>query len=82
MTHKIFTIRDTKAEMYNTPFFQKSVGEAERNFKTLVNDSKSTVSQYPEDFDLYYIGDYDDLTGKINELPAPSHVAKAVQLKA
>lgn len=80
MRLKVFAIRDTKAEVYNTPFYQQSHGEAERNFQTLVNDNKSTVSQYPEDFDLYFLGEYDDNLGTFFTEP-PKHVIKAVQLK-
>lgn len=81
MQHKIFSIRDSKGEVYGLPFFQKTAGEAERNFRSLVNDSKSTPSQYPEDFDLYYLGEYDDQTGKFKPQDTPSHICKAVSLK-
>lgn len=80
MLLKAFSIRDQKAEVFNTPFFQKTHGEAERNFRTLVNDQKSTVFQFPEDFDLYYVGDYDDVLGTFRSLETPQHVIKAVQL--
>lgn len=81
MTLKAFAIRDNKAEYFNTPFFQKSHGEAERSFKQLTNDNQSTVSKYPEDFDLYYVGDYDDNTGTITALETAQHVIKAIHLK-
>lgn len=80
MILKVFTIRDQKAEIFNTPFFQKTHGEAERNFRTLVNDSKSTISQFPEDFDLYFLGEYDDNLGTFKSLDTPQHVIKAIQL--
>lgn len=79
MVLKVFSIRDAKAEVFNTPFFQKTHGEAERNFRTIVNDEKSTVNKFPEDFDLYYLGDYDDNTGKMETIDSPQHVIKAVQ---
>lgn len=81
MELKIYSIRDSKAEIYNTPFFQKTHGEAERNFMQLVNDDKSTVGKFPEDFDLYYLGTYDDQTGKLSALETPQHQIKAVNLK-
>ena len=81
MILKVFSIRDAKAEVFNSPFFQKSYGEAERNFRQLVTDEKSMVSKYPEDFDLYYLGDYDDNTGVIEPLDTPKHIMKAVALK-
>jgi len=77
MQLKIYSIRDSKGEVYNTPFFQKTHGEAERNFRQLVSDEKSLVSKYPLDFNLYYLGEYDDQTGKIDPLPAPQHIMEA-----
>lgn len=81
MVLRVYSIRDAKAEVFNTPFYQKTHGEAERNFRTLVNDGKSTVNQFPEDFDLYYLGQYDDNEGKFECLDTPQHVIKAIQLK-
>nr|AVQ10164.1 nonstructural protein [Gokushovirinae environmental samples] len=82
MRLKIFTIRDSKGETYNTPFFQKTHGEAERNFRELVKDEKSMVAKYPDDFDLYYLGEYDDTNGNIISLETPQHMVKAVNCKA
>lgn len=81
MILKIFAIRDTKGEHYGSPFFQKSNSEAERSFHQLVNDPASMPSKYPEDFDLYALGEYDDLTGKIKALDTPYHIIKATGLK-
>jgi hypothetical protein len=78
---KVYAIRDSKAECYNQPFFQKTHGEAERNFQMLVRDDKSTVSKYPDDYDLYYLGDYDDNKGLIKPLDTPQHIVKAVSLR-
>lgn len=79
MILKVYSIRDAKAEVFNTPFFQKTHGEAERSFRQLCNDEKSTVATFPEDYDLYYLGEYDDNTGKMSSLDTPQHVIKAVQ---
>lgn len=81
MTQKMFAIMDSKAEVYNFPFAKLSHGEAERDFKTLCNDDKTTVFKYPEDFDLYYLGTFDTTTGKMECLPTPQHIVKAVALK-
>jgi len=81
MQLKVFTIRDSKAEVFNPPFCKHTHGEAERDFTSVANDEKSMVSKYPEDYDLYHIGTYDDQTGKIESLPTPEHMLKAVQVK-
>lgn len=81
MKLKAYSIRDAKAEIYNLPFYKQTHGEAERDFRTLVNDEKSTVSKYSEDFDLFYIGDYDDNLGLFTSLETPQHVIKAIHVK-
>lgn len=78
---RIYSIRDSKAGVFNQPWFAKTHGEAERNFIQLSRDEKSMVSQFPEDYDLYFLGSYDDQSGKIEPLSAPEHVAKAVSVK-
>lgn len=80
MELKIYSIRDSKGEIFNQPFIKKTHGEAERDFQTLCRDPKSTPAQYPEDFDLYYLGLYDDQSGKIQSLDTPQHITKAVNV--
>jgi hypothetical protein len=78
---KMFTIRDAKAEVFNTPFFQKTHGEAERSFRSACQDEKTNIFKYPEDFDLYYLGEYDDQTGKFKPMDTPVHCVKGIECK-
>ena len=78
MTLRAYSIRDSKSESYNTPFFQTTHGEAERTFRTAVNDPKTQLSMYPEDFHLYYLGDFDSEQGTIVPEDAPKHMLHAV----
>ena len=78
MIKKIFSIRDQKGEIFHPPFYKTTHGEAERDFQTTVNDEKSMLNKYPEDFDLYYLGEYDDQTGTFDSLDTPQHLLKAV----
>lgn len=81
MQLKIYSIRDSKSEIFNLPFYKHTHGEAERDFSQISNDPKSSIYQYPEDYDLYFVGEYDDNSGKITPLDSPQHIVKAVQLK-
>lgn len=81
MNLHIYSIRDQKGEAFLTPFFQKTHGEAERSFRELTKNKDSLVSKYPEDYDLYHIGKYDDQTGVIQPNDTPQHIIKAVQAK-
>lgn len=80
MKLKAFALRDSKGEIFHTPWFQKTHGEAERSLKELIKDEKSMVNKYPEDYDLYHLGEYDDQTGKFQALDTPQHVIKAIAL--
>lgn len=80
MELKVYSIRDSKGEIYHQPFFNKTNGEAVRNFTELVKDGKSMISKYPQDYDLYFLGHYDDQTGKLVAEPTPKHIVKAVDL--
>lgn len=81
MQLSMYSIRDAKAGFYHHPIFEKHNGEALESFTQLANDPKTPVCKYPEDYDLYYLGTYDDHTGLVQSLPTPEHVQKAVQLK-
>lgn len=63
MITKAFAVYDSKAVVYGTPFFMGAVGLAVRAFTDLVNDPKSSVSRYPEDFSLFELADFDDTKG-------------------
>lgn len=76
----LFCIRDAKAVNYGPPFCKGARGEAERDFTTLANDEQSQLSKYPEDFDLFEIGEYDTNTGKLTSLDTPKHMMKAVDV--
>lgn len=80
-TYKMYSIRDSKTEIFSYPFNAKTHGEAERNFSMLVNDKRpeNLVNQFPQDYDLWYVADFDDQSGKIIPAETPVHIVKAVQ---
>lgn len=81
MKLQAFSVRDSKSETFGPLFFKHTPAEATRDFTTLVNDPQSTVSQFPEDYDLYHHGEYDNLSGAIIALNTPQHVIKAVMVR-
>ncbi len=64
---KIYAIRDSKAGAFRLPFFQTTDGVAARQFAMFINDPLGDKEVYncPEDFDLYYIGEYNDANAVI-----------------
>lgn len=77
---QIFSVRDTKGNRYNNPFFEPNVEVAKRTFERIVLDSQTVVAQFPEDFDLYHLGTIDTISGKILPLDTPLHIVKANNL--
>lgn len=63
MKTKMFSVFDTKAACFGTPFFMPKEAMAIRAFTDLVNDPKSTVGMHPEDFVLHSVGEFDDELG-------------------
>lgn len=80
MLHEVYSIRDSKTEVFSPPFLQKARGEAERSFNQLANDPQTFVGRYPEDYDLYYMGQFNDNSGAYTLLDTPKHIMKAVQV--
>lgn len=81
MMQKIFTVYDSKLEAYMQPFFMSSKGQAIRAFTDTVNDPSTQFNKHPEDFTLFEIGEYDDQSGKVQNLPTPNALGLALEYK-
>lgn len=75
----VISIRDDKTEVFNTPWFKSTLGEATRDFEMGVNDKRTVLSSSPQDFKLYKIGEYDTNTGKLTPEDSPVHIIDAIQ---
>lgn len=76
----IFTVYDNKAKAYLQPFFSKTEGTAIREIRTVVNNPDNFMSQHSEDYSLFHIGEYDEISGKITASD-PSHIINLLSLR-
>jgi len=60
MKQNIFTIFDSKANAYLTPFFLHNEQMAIRVFRDCVNEPTHQFGKHPEDYTLFKIGSWDD----------------------
>lgn len=81
MIMKYFSIYDTKTGAYMRPFLAFTSGQAERDFTSEVNREGSDIGRNPEDYTLFEIGAFDDISGKIEPLSTPHSVVTALQVK-
>lgn len=63
MKIKVYAIRDVKIGAFQNTFLKPTDIEAERDFTSAVNDPRTTLNRYPDDFELWYIAEYTDDTG-------------------
>lgn len=77
MQLKMYSIRDAKADIFHPPFFKNTHGEAERDFEMLAKDPNSTIHKFPEDYDLWYLGTYDNSSAVMSCVKAPEPVTSA-----
>lgn len=57
---RLYSIYDSKAEQFSPPQVYHNDMLALRAFEGIVNDDKMLICKYPEDFSLYYIGNFGD----------------------
>lgn len=77
---KIFSIFDNKANAYLRPFCLPSNAHAVREVSEVLQQS-GPFSDYPEDFTLFALGQFDDDTGEIQPLLAAEPLGNLLRLK-
>lgn len=64
MKLELFSIYDTKAEAYMTPFYLANKNMAIRVFSDCCNDPNHQFGRHPEDYILFSLGEFNAQTGK------------------
>lgn len=75
-----YAVYDSGADLWNSPFFMRTQAEAVRAFGSLSQDLKTQIGQHPGDFVLYFIGTYDDNSGRMEALDEPQVISVAADL--
>jgi len=77
MLLNVYSIFDIKAKVYGNPFYMSHNGEAQRAFGDLVKDQQSTVSKHPEDYQLFKLATFDNVSGKFTPINPVEFMAHA-----
>lgn len=62
---KAFTILDTKAGIYMAPYFAPNEALGIRTFKDLLNNPQTVMAKHPDDFALYFCGEYNTQSSEL-----------------
>lgn len=78
---KVFAVRDIRADLFFTPYFLPTEGQAIRGFADEISSGKedSLLCKHPGDFELYYIGEFDETSGTFSSLDERRQVCAGVQ---
>lgn len=67
MLFQLYAIKDRSVEAFQPMSCCRAEGEALRAFHdALSNPQNGVIHKHPDDFDLWYLGTYDDQTGHIS----------------
>ena len=73
MLQFIVSVKDRAADVFNRPFFVPHRNVAIRDFTDEVNRSAADnqLNKHPDDFDLYFLGQFDDNSGTFTMEESP-----------
>jgi hypothetical protein len=83
MKYNVCCIYDRVAQLYGIPNFVNTKGATIRAFADELNRpaENNQLHQHPDDFDLYYLGTFDDQECVWDMLPTPELLARGSNLK-
>lgn len=61
---KLYSIKDTKSK-YMRPFEEVNDDMAIRTLKAISNDKNTQIGMFPEDFELWSIGEFNETTAEL-----------------
>ncbi len=71
MITRLYSVYDSKSEIFMAPFVQPTDAVAVRDIITAAQDEKTKIARWPQDLELFYLGEYNDTTGRVSGLKAP-----------
>nr|WAE43424.1 MAG: nonstructural protein [Microviridae sp.] len=76
---QIYCVKDNKSGGYMTPVYNESLADAQRNFGIASSNPETMLYMYPADWELWYLGTFNQDSGQFNQLEKPEYVCNAAQ---
>lgn len=77
----LYSVFDRQTLAYAQPFTQPTHGAAERVLRNEVNNDQSMLNKYSSDYELWYIGAFDERTGQLQTETEKHMLCNLSQLK-
>ncbi|UOF81151.1 DNA binding protein vP5 [Microviridae sp.] len=79
MQWKVFTIYDSKSEVWGKPFYSQTTASGLRAFIDVVKDGQSEYNKFPNDFAIFEVAVWDDASGLMLPYEAKKSLGLAVE---
>lgn len=78
----VVSMYDVGVGAFGRPVFVRSRGEAVRSLSDEVNSKRedSAIANHPQDFQLFFVAEFDDSSGKFSCPEMPEKIADAASL--
>lgn len=78
MITEYYSVYDMKAQVWLKPTPAQTRGMMLRTFADIANDKEHPIGQHPEDYCLYLIAEFNDITGKLTVLEKEVSLGTAI----
>lgn len=78
MKISIYSVFDSKAESFISPFFSQNRATALRSFEAAANDENTDFHRYAGDYTLFELGTFDQSNAKFTLHEAPENLGLAL----
>lgn len=75
----VYSVFDSKVGAYMNPIFLRSNGEAIRCFEASVNSKDHIFAANPEDYTLFHLGIWDEISAQFDTMLTPISLGVAIQ---
>lgn len=82
MKNRMYSVYDRKTLVYLPPYFALTDGAAIRTLSDAVADRNNMLAKHPNDYVLYFVGEFDDTNGQVLPAVPLVHVIDANTLVA
>lgn len=82
MRLRCYSLYDRKTLAYFPPYYAATDGAAVRTFSDAVGDVNSQIGRHPNDYVLFYVGEFDDTNGAMLAASPLAHVIDGSALVA
>lgn len=76
----VMAVRDSAVGAYLRPFYAPSVGAAMRSFYDEVNRKDSEMFRHPDDYELFELGEFEEVSAVFSMKSVPRSVCRAKEV--